>query len=107
MTSVWPISWSYTGVDWPGYATGFAVVRVAVSLTDCRQLALISMTVGGEGNLPTLNDNMALCLLHSFDFLEVRISMQDEPPPPALSLDLSLLAKSCFVLIYIEAKFAG
>ena len=25
MTSVWPISWSYTGVDWPGYATGFAV----------------------------------------------------------------------------------
>ena len=26
MTSVWPISWSYTGIDWPGYDTGFAVV---------------------------------------------------------------------------------
>ena len=27
MTSVWPISWSYTGIDWPGYDTGFAVSR--------------------------------------------------------------------------------
>ena len=33
MTSVWPIPWSYAGVDWPGYATGFAVVTMGLQNT--------------------------------------------------------------------------